>query len=214
MNREELVTNLGDRILALRSDRVLKVAIDGVDGAGKTTLANELGRRLSDRGMSIVRAGVDGFHNPSAIRYRLGKHSPEGFFRNSFDLEQLRTALLEPLSAGRPFRTRVFDYRVDRAVDVPPETVQPPAALLFDGIFLHRPELLRFWDVSVFLDVPFAESFRRMAVRDGRDPDPSAEVNRRYLEGEQLYLATCKPQQAASILVDYSVIAAPRIVRG
>ena len=40
----------------------------------------------------------------------------------------------------------------------------------------------------MFLDVPFDETFRRMAVRDGCPPDPADPANARYLEGQRLYL--------------------------
>ena len=71
--------------------------------------------------------------------------------------------------------------------------------LVVDGIFLHRDELVDWWDISVFLDVPFAETFRRMAVRDGCPPDPTDPANARYLEGQRLYLAQCAPQQRADV---------------
>lgn len=41
------------------------------------------------------------------------------------------------------------------------------ALVIFEGMFLHRDGLHDIWDRSVFLDVPFAETARRMAARDG-----------------------------------------------
>jgi len=64
---------------------VLRVGIDGVDGAGKTTFADELAAALAPFGRPVIRAGVDGFHHPRAVRYRRGRESPEGFFRDSYD---------------------------------------------------------------------------------------------------------------------------------
>ena len=46
----------------------------------------------------MIHASVDGFHNPREIRYRLGRASPEGFFRNSYDHEKLISLLLAPFS--------------------------------------------------------------------------------------------------------------------
>ena len=58
---------------------MLRVGIDGVDGAGKTTLADTLADALEAAGIAVIRASVDGFHHPRAVRYRLGRESPEGF---------------------------------------------------------------------------------------------------------------------------------------
>ena len=68
------------------------VAVDGVDGAGKTMFADALAQRLEADGVAVVRTGIDSFHNPRAVRYSRGKDSPEGFFRDSYNLEALREA--------------------------------------------------------------------------------------------------------------------------
>lgn len=78
--RKQLLYELAQRIVATSPDRTVRVAIDGVDGSGKTTFADELGSFIAAEGRSVIRASVDGFHNPKAVRYRLGRHSPEGFF--------------------------------------------------------------------------------------------------------------------------------------
>jgi uridine kinase len=83
--------------------------------------------------------------------------------------------------------------------------------LVLDGIFLHRPELRGYWDLSVFLDVPFATSVARLAVRDGSDPHPDAPSNRRYVEGQRRYLAACEPHLHATFVVDNSDLEAPRL---
>ena len=70
-------------ILVLPLDRITRVGIDGVDGAGKTTFGDELARVLAAAGRPTIRASVDGFHNPKSIRYRLGRSCPRGYFISS-----------------------------------------------------------------------------------------------------------------------------------
>jgi uridine kinase len=207
-----LAVRIGDRA----GSGVLRVGIDGIDGAGKTTLADRLGQVLEAAGHAVIRSSIDGFHNPRAVRYARGRDSAEGFYRDSFNLAAFKGELLDPLSPGGNgrFRRAVYDHRTDSAVDSPQEAAGRSGVLLVDGIFLHRPELRSYWDQSVFLDVPFEQSYRRMAKRDGSDPSPFALSNRRYLEGQGIYFAECKPQKLASILVDYADLENPRIVRG
>jgi uridine kinase len=69
--------------------------------------------------------------------------------------------------------------------------------LVLDGLFLHRDELARCWDLSVFLEVPFTETARRMAVRDGTHPDPDHPSIRRYVGGQRLYNRACTPHGRA-----------------
>jgi uridine kinase len=146
---------------------------------------------------------VDGFHQPRALRYRRGRDSPEGYYLDSYDYRLLRSRLLDPLSPGGNgiFRTVAFDHRTDASIHVAPRRAEPGTVLIFDGIFLHRDELLPYWDFSVFLQVSFEESFRRMAIRDGCPADPAAAANRRYLEGQRRYLAICRPEERATVVI-------------
>ena len=213
--RQELLKRVASRLLALPARPVLRVAIDGVDGAGKTMFADELAAQLAPSGRPVIRASVDGFHNPAAVRYRQGRDSPVGFFEDSYDYDLLERRLLVPLSPGGSgrYRTAAFDHRRDAPVVVEERVVPADAILLFDGIFLHRPRLRPFWDISIFLDVPFTTSIPRCAQRGDGSPDPDAPGNRRYVEGQRLYLRTCAPRRHATLVIDNTDLAAPRIVR-
>jgi uridine kinase len=86
--------------------------------------------------------------------------------------------------------------------------------LVFDGLFLHRPELRNYWDFSVFLDAPFEITVPRGAARGAGfgDPDPAAASNMRYVRGNRLYFAEAQPKSRATVVIDYADVAEPRIV--
>jgi uridine kinase len=214
MNRPALLEALADRIAAVVRPHPLRVAIDGVDGVGKTTLANQLVDPLRHRGRPVIRASIDGFHNPRSVRYRLGRSSPEGYYQDSFDHDAVITSLLQPLGLGGSLRYRkaVFNYRIDSAVDSPNELAPSSAILLFDGVFLHRPELRPYWDFSLFLDAPFEVTIARCAGRDGGSPEVHAPENLRYVEGQRLYLRECEPARLATIVIRNEDLASPQIL--
>jgi uridine kinase len=85
-------------------------------------------------------------------------------------------------------------------------TAAPDSILLFDGVFLLRPELADLWDFSIFVDVSFEETRRRAAERDAtRFGSPEATLRRyaaRYVPGQQLYFAEARPQEAADVVVE------------
>src|SRR5438034_1205075 len=142
--RSARLERLADLISAVQRPHPVRVGIDGVDGAGKTMLADELVAPIQRRGRPVVRSSVDFFHRPRAQRYQRGRHSPEGYFLDSFDYGGLKAALLNPLgpAGSRRFCRRLFDHRINLPVDAVREQADAEAVLLFDGIFLHRPELL------------------------------------------------------------------------
>jgi uridine kinase len=213
--RAALLSRLAGDVLALPATGFRRVAVDGVDGAGKTHLADELGAALADRGVPVVRASVDGFHHPPEVRHRRGRGSPEGYFRDSYDYARLIALLLDPLGPGESGRyvRAVYDVHAERPVDCPPVQAPPGAVLVLDGIFTHRDELAGYWDYSVWLEVPFPVSIPRGAARGYGDPDPAAPANRRYVEGQRHYLATCDPASRATVVVDNTNLAHPVRVR-
>jgi uridine kinase len=95
----------------------------------------------------------------------------------------LKAALLDPLSptGTRRYRVAIFDHRTDETVDLPEQVASGGEILLFDGIFLHRPELRSYWDHSIFLQVAFRVSIPRGAQRGEGSPDLAAPANRRYV---------------------------------
>lgn len=219
--REAVLERLAASIVALHLDHPTRVAIDGVDGSGKTTLADELVERVQRAGREVIRASVDGFHNPRALRYTRGPDSPEGYFLDSFDYAALKRELLEPLgpAGSRSFRTAVFDYRIDRAVESPPRIARRDAVLLFDGVFCSRRELEGSWDLTIWLDVPFEVTVERAIARDSRNGGNAAatrlKYERRYVPGQRLYLAQCRPRERAAIVVDNTAFARPSVdIRG
>lgn len=191
----------------------LRVAVDGVDGAGKSTFAAALATAVR-RHRPAIESTVDGFHHPRAIRYRQGRDSPDGFFEDSYDYPAVRRWLLDPFAPGGDgwFRRAVFDHRTDQPVDQPPEWAPPRAVLILDGLFLHRPELRDGWDFSIFLRVGFAQTYARMAVRDGCPSDPDHPANRRYVQGQRRYLRECQPERYASVVVDNTDMTNPRVM--
>lgn len=196
-------------ILALPADGIRRVAVDGVDGVGKTHFADELAGWLTDAGQSVIRASVDGFHQPAAIRHRRGRTSPEGFYLDSYDYGSLTRLLLDPLSPGGNGRyvDQIHDVRAEQPVTVEPRQAESGDILVLDGIFTHRDELVGYWDYSIWLAVPFAISIPRGAARDHGHPDPAHPTNHRYVAGQRLYIDQCQPQERATVVVDNADLA-------
>jgi len=220
MQADYLFNHLSEAILGYQKDMPTLVGIDGVDAAGKTTLADKLADRLEESNRQIIRASIDGFHNPRAIRYRKGRNSPDGYYKDSFNHQLIIDNLLKPLSAGDlKYKERVFDYRIENEVNVPSKKADKDVILIMDGIFLFRPEFLNYWDIKIFLDVSFDVTLKRAIKRaeDRESPDSEQEIidiyNRRYIPGQILYFQESNPKEKADILIDNTSYEIPVISR-
>lgn len=215
MTRNDCLEQLATAIVAIRLAHPTRVAIDGVDAAGKTSLADELVELVARTGRQVIRASVDGFHRPRDVRYQRGVDSGEGYFLDSFDYDTLKTILLAPLGplGDRRFRTAAFDYRIDQPVTPTSQTATDNAVLLFDGVFLQRAELVNTWDFRVWVEAPFAVTVPRAVQRDGAGDEASvtAKYRSRYVPGQVLYLNQCRPRESADVIVMNADCANPEL---
>jgi uridine kinase len=209
------------RLARLLADRpaahTVRVAVDGPDAAGKTTLADELAVALRQAGRSALRVSFDDFHRPRHERYQRGSLSPEGYLRDCFDFAALRRLVLQPLGPGGSgsFQPALRDLRTEELYEQPAQVAPARSVLVVDGVFLLTDELRDCWDLSVYVDVSPAETLRRALVRD-TELFGSREVVReryehRYLPGQQLYRTTVEPTRLADIVLDNDDPTAPVI---
>jgi uridine kinase len=219
-SRADLLEIVAERIDSLRLPHPVRVAVDGPDAAGKTTIADELLGPLNDRGRTVIRAGIDGWHRPQAVRYRRGALSPEGYYYDSFDLKALRSLLLLPLGPGgdRRYVSAMFDSRLDSYRNEPWREAIHDAVLVFDGVFLLRPELNGCWDFRILLHADVDEVVRRVRERDGVIFGSAAAAEeryrRRYLPGQRIYFGSVRPWQHADVVVDNTDPTSPEVSDG
>jgi uridine kinase len=204
--RAEMLGRLAEAVGSVTAPHPTRVAIDGPPAAGKTTLADELAVVLRTRGREVMRATIDDFLFPRAQRYPRGEYSAEGCYFDTHDYDALNRVLLDPLGPGGDRRCRyaVYDRTADTAVSPPITTASAGAVLVFDGVFLMRPELIDRWDLRVFVSTALEKTVDRAVIRE-RPVSSRAEVERRwrerYIPSQQLYFATVRPADHADIIV-------------
>ncbi|MBX3082833.1 MAG: uridine kinase [Anaerolineae bacterium] len=218
MQRSVVLDSVAQQIGALSAAQPVCVGIDGIDTAGKTTFADELAVILQETRRQVIRASVDGFHNPRAVRYQRGKLSPEGYYSDTFNVNAIRELLLDPLSEGGSRRYCTANYDLAHESPIEPEYKQATedAILIVDGVFLHRPELRSYWDFSVYLNISPATALQRAFKRDtvvfGSIEAVQDRYQRRYIPGQQLYLDRCQPAQIATVVIDHNDVDAPHVM--
>ena len=106
MLRRDVLLAIAARVPATAGADAVRVAVDGVDGSGKSVFADQLNGVLREQAHPVVRASVDDFHHPRVQRYRRGRSCPSGFWLDSFDYDRLRHDLLDPLRHGGSRRYR------------------------------------------------------------------------------------------------------------
>jgi uridine kinase len=199
--------------------RGIRVAVDGRDASGKTTLTNHLAKVLSGSGVHLIRSSIDQWHNPEDVRHQKGRLSPVGYYEDSFDVGHLRSELLRPLGpdGNGEYRLSHFDYRRDAHAVDEIRNAAVPFILLFDGVFLLRPELLDQWDLTIYVDVTPSVSLARGVERDsatiGGRAVATDRYQPRYLPGQAIYDDSVAPRYLAQIVIDNNDFNLPVITK-
>ncbi len=216
--RQLVLVDLLGLMLAVRPGERAVLAVDGVDGAGKTHLVGELvGLAPLVAGRQVLGVSMDGFHRPAAQRYARGR-TPQTYYRDAFDYSAFSRLVLAPFRAGREITPAVHDIASDTVVHPDPVECDDDAVLLVDGVFLHRPELVALWDATLYVHVPFEVSVprgaaRRPGLRQVGDEDPEHPSHARYVGAQRFYLEQAPVQQATWVL-DNTELARPQLLRG
>ncbi|MCJ0895289.1 hypothetical protein [Rhodococcus sp. ARC_M5] len=191
----------------------LRVAIDGVTAAGKSTCARWLVAAVAAHGRPAVHVTMDGFHHRRVHRYRQGRASALGCYRDAYDFDALREHVLIPLgpNGSGAIRRRIIDLATDEAVDDPLEPVPADAIVVVDGTFLHRPPLPDYWDYTVFVDTPMDVARARGIDRDaealGGPEAAGLAFDQRYHEACRIYLDEVDPRARATRVLPVDWIA-------
>ncbi len=164
--------------------RPLCIGIAGGTGSGKTTVANEIVRRVGPERIVVVahdRYYRDLSRLPLDARHRHNFDHP-----NALDTGRM-VADLERLLAGEAVELPVYDYV--RHVRLPEgERVEPRPVVLVEGILvLAEAGLRRLMDIKIFVDTDADLRFIRRLRRD------IAERGRTVESVVEQYLATVRP---------------------
>ena len=204
--RKEILKKIAHAIGGIGFPHPIRVGIDGLSASGKTVLADELAGLLQEHGKKVIRAGLDGFHNPPEIRHRQGPLSVEGYVEDSFDYMAVREKVLQPLGPGgdRKYVPEIFDHQKGEAQTVEPREAPEDAILLFEGVMLFRKELVEFFDFRILVMCSVGVILERAKVRDlahfGDMETLLEKYRKRFIPGQKKYLSENQPAQVADLI--------------
>ena len=174
---------------ALRAGKpVLRIAIDGRCGAGKTTLAACL-QELWD---------CDVFHMDDFF-LRPAQRTAERLREagGNVDYERFLREVLDPLEEGRVFSYAAYDCKT-RSMK-PPVTVTPKPIRITEGSYSCHPALWDRYDLHVFLTVDPEEQLRRISLRNGADLRVFRE---KWIPMEEQYFSVCRIAERCELVLD------------
>lgn len=177
------------RLTARESKRPLLVCIDGLGGSGKSTLARII--RLAPEVSAIVEG--DDFYGPEGSDW--ARFSPQEGYERFFDHGRLAREVLQPLSRVEHTRYQRYDWQNNALGDW--VDLRAEGVVVVEGVYLLRPALRQFWDLSIFVDTPWPERLYRQVARGENSEDDI----RRWTDAEKYYERTFDPATHADLVL-------------
>lgn len=186
-------------------DRTLIVGIDGLGGAGKSTVSEELHRLLSKENYNITLLHIDDFIHPQKIRYNNNYAEWECYYNLQWRYDYLVNEVVNPIKCGTDFKAKVELYDKDNDTYFYSETNVPVGSIvIIEGVFLQRQELKDVFDYTIYIDIPEEIRLNRVLERDGYIGDKQqikAKYDNRYFPAERHYIEICSPSQNADYIM-------------
>ncbi|RPJ94205.1 uridine kinase [Rummeliibacillus sp. TYF005] len=203
------VHNIVNDLFYLLNTRSLKerpfiVAIDGLSGAGKTTMVKELEDSLKSK-CNVTIIHMDDHIVENNKRYNTGHDEWYEYYYLQWDIEWIKNNLLKKIHRNYTKISLPYYEKESNNTTLKEITISSDSIILIEGIFLQRKEWISFYDYIIFLDCPREIRYERVLNRGLYIGDLQTRLNkykRRYWLGEEHYLKMENPIEKADKIIN------------
>lgn len=189
------LADIVNRLKMLQRQKVcLLVAIDGLGGAGKSTLAQLLEQQLKALGWIVTVVKHDDFYLPSSQR----ENQQARMIGRDFDWERLRDQVLIPVRERRSTHYQRYDWEADVLAEW--RTISASDVVLVEGVYTMRCELTDLYDLKIWVECPRAIRLARGIARDGEEARTIWEQD--WMPKEDDYVKTHLPHERADLSIN------------
>lgn len=211
MSEGEILQLIKNCILEIRErkSKPIRVAINGIEGTGKTVFSQKLAAYLKSENINAIQISIDGFHFNKEVRYRQGRDSAKGYYEDSYDESAFVEKVLVSSQSEIPhITTATHNLETDEYLNLNPSLIDNETVLITDGAYLFKPNYRKHWDLKIYLKTSFEIAMNRGIERDQESLGgiylAKEKFERRYHKSSRIYLTENEPEKIADIVIDNS----------
>ncbi len=167
------------------------IGISGFGGSGKSTLARKLAFEID---AAII--GVDSFYKShDIIEYQLW---------DIIDFNRLEKEVLVPYTLGNN-KISYSEFDWEKGQVLKSKTISAHNHLIIEGVGLFRPQLMKYFNYTIWIDCPIEVAIARGKRRDREDYGISQDENWDgiWRNNDLQYFKRFLPKESADFILDY-----------
>ncbi len=220
MNEKETFEIIKESIVSIRKRKTkpVRVAINGIEGTGKTVFAGKLSNYLNSEKINAIQVSIDSFHFNKEVRYKQGRDSAKGYYEDSYNELAFVEKVLKSSQSEIPNITKAtHDLETDEYLNLKPTEIGNETVLITDGAYLFKPKYRNHWDLKIYLKTDFKTALLRGVNRDsellGGLKATKKKYDNRYHKASKIYIDENKPEEQADIIIDNTEFEDLRIIK-
>lgn len=187
-----------------KQKEILVVGIDGLGGAGKSTVSEQICGELAADGIHTILLHMDDFIHPREVRYNSAYPAWQCYYELQWRLDYVVDVIRRLKETGaQRIALELYDKEHDQYTTEQYDITQNTVVLL-EGVFLQRKELQGLFDYRIYVDVPESIRLQRVLKRDtyiGNEQQIIDKYKTRYFPAERHYFNTYRPDLAADAII-------------
>ena len=182
------------------------VGIDGLGGAGKSTISEAVCKALEKQGIPVMLIHIDDLIHRREIRYNDSLPEWQCYYELQWRYDYFRSIIEKVRNTDGNAQIELYDKENDTYY-VQSYPVSKDTVVIVEGIFLQRKELEGIFDYMVYIDIPEKVRLERVLERDiyiGDRESIKEKYERRYFPAERRYCGEYQPCKAADLVLSIS----------
>ncbi|WP_417881845.1 hypothetical protein [Xanthomarina gelatinilytica] len=190
-----------------KKDKPVRVAINGIEGTGKTKFAKKLVEYLGGNRKDVYHIPIDGFHFDKEYRYRQGRDSGLGYFEDAYDeIGFINKVLISSQKEPAMITKATHNVETNQYININPIIISDNSILITDGAYLFKPIFLDYFDYLIYLKTSFEIALNRAIKRDttklGGLKNTAQLYRNRYHKASKIYIEKHNPEQLADCIIN------------
>lgn len=200
----EIETIYNNVINAVDKNNISIIGIDGLGGAGKSTISETLCQKFEENHYHTILLHIDDFIHVRNVRYNSDYPDWQCYYDLQWRFDYFRDVINEIKSSKKDYMDiELYDKDNDTYCEQR-IAIRDNTIVIVEGIFLQRNEYNNIFDYMIYIDIPEEVRLERVLKRDtyiGDEQQIIEKYENRYFPAEHRYVEECQPQEKADYVI-------------